>query len=141
MANKQTIIAYKIRAFVGANNVTFFNKKGGFTKYISEHVNGINDHCVFCLEDPLLMEEDRLKDFSFDCDMMVEDIKAEIGLFRYDLSHKMPVSLSILLARRGYDSPMYGRSLLSSGQAVISLRPLVEEYDRTHPEPEDDQPF
>jgi len=141
MANKQTIIAYKIRAFVGANNVTFFNKKGGFTKYISEHVNGVNDHCIFCLGDPLLMAEDRLEDFAFDCDMTVEDIKAQIGLFRYDLSQKMPVSLSIWLARMGYDSPVYGRSLLSSGQAVISLRPLVEEYDRTHPEPEDDQPF
>ena len=141
MANRQTIIAQKIRAFLGPNKIIYFNKKGGFSKYITDNPININENCVFELMDPLEMSEDMVEAFARDTDMTVEDIKAEIGLFRYDISDKMPVSLASLLAQGRYDSPVYGKSLLSSGLAVTSIAPLVEEYDRTHQHEEEMQPF
>ncbi len=141
MANRQTTIAQKIRGFVGPNRVLYFNKKGGFSKYITDNPININENCVFELMDPLEMSEDMVEAFARDTDMTVEDIKAEIGLFRYDISDKMPVSLASLLAQGRYDSPVYGKSLLSSGLAVTSIAPLVEEYDRTHQHEEEMQPF
>lgn len=141
MPNRQTIIAQKIRAFVGPNRVLYFNKQGGFSKYITDNPINVNENCVFELMDPLEMSEGMVEAFARDTDMTVEDIKAEIGLFRYDISDKMPVSLASLLAQGRYDSPVYGKSLLSSGLAVTSLAPLVEEYDRTHQHEEEMQPF
>jgi hypothetical protein len=141
MANRQTTIAQKIRGFVGSNMIMYFNKKGGFGKYISDNPINVNDNCVFELLDPLEMDEQALNCMAYDLDMSEEDIKAEIGLFRYDISQKMPVSLAILLAQGRYDSPVYGKSLLSSGLAVTSIAPLVEEYDRTHQHEEEMQPF
>jgi len=141
MANRQTTIAQKMRGFVGPNRILYFNKKGGFSKYISERPINVNENCVFELFDPLEMDEETLNCLVYDLDMSEEDIKAEIGLFRYDISQKMPVSLAILLAQGRYDSPVYGKSLLSSGLAVTSIAPLVEEYDRTHQHEEDMQPF
>jgi len=142
MANRQTTIAQKIRGFVGSNRIMYFNKKGGFSRYISrDNPINVNDNCVFELLDPLEMDEQTLNCMAYELDMSEEDIKAEIGLFRYDISQKMPVSLAILLAQGRYDSPVYGKSLLSSGLAVTSIAPLVEEYDRTHQHEEDMQPF
>ena len=141
MANRQTTIAQKMRGFVGPNRILYFNKKGGFSKYIGDNPINVNDKCVFELMDPLEMDEETLNCLVYDLDMSEEDIKAEIGLFRYDISQKMPVSLAILLAQGRYDSPVYGKSLLSSGLAVTSIAPLVEEYDRTHQHEEEHEPF
>jgi hypothetical protein len=141
MAKKQTIIAQKIRAFVGPNEIMYFNKKGGFSKYISDNPINVNENCVFELMDPLEMGEGMVEAFARHTDMSVEDVKAEIGMFRYDISDKMPVSLASFLAQGRYDSPVYGRSLLGSGLAVTSIAPLVEEYDRTHQNEEEMQPF
>ena len=141
MANRQTIIAQKIRAFVGSNRIMFFNKKGGFSRYIADNTINVNEDCVFELLDPLDMNDSMFESLADSVDIPVEDVKAEIGLFRYDISQKMPVSLAILLAQGRYDSPVYGKSLLSSGLAVTSVAPLVEEYDRTHQHEEELQPF
>ena len=142
MANRQTTIAQKMQGFVGSNRILYFNKKGGYSKYISaNNPNNVNDNCVFELLDPLEMSDSMFESLADSVDMPVEDVKAEIGLFRYDISQKMPVSLAILLAQGRYDSPVYGKSLLSSGQAVTSVAPLVEEYDRTHQHEEEDMPF
>ena len=141
MANRQTIIAQKIRAFVGSNRIMFFNKKGGFSRYIADNTINVNEDCVFELLDPLDMNDSMFESLADSVDIPVEDVKAEIGLFRYDISQKMPVSLAILLAQGRYDSPVYGKSLLSSGLAVTSVAPLVEEYDRTHQHEEEMQPF
>jgi hypothetical protein len=141
MANRQTTIVHKIRAFVGPNKMMYFNTKGGFSRYITANPINVNEHCVFELMDPLEMSEDMVEAFARDTDMSVEDVKAEIGMFRYDISQKMPVSLASLLAQGHYDSPVYGRSLLGSGLAVTSIAPLVEEYDRTHQHEEEDMPF
>ena len=141
MANRQTIMAQKIRAFVGSNRIMYFNKRGGFSRYISDNPINVNKECVFELLDPLEMNDSMFESLADSVDMPVEDVKAEIGLFRYDISQKMPVSLAILLAQGRYDSPVYGKSLLSSGLAVTSFAPLVEEYDRTHQHEEEMQPF
>jgi hypothetical protein len=141
MANRQTTIAQKIRAFVGPNKILYFNKKGGFRKYINDNPISVNENCVFELMDPLEMSDDLIEALARDTDMSVEDIKAEIGMFRYDISQKMPVSLASLLAQGRYDSPVYGKSLLGSGLAVTSIIPLIEEYDRTHQHKEELQPF
>ena len=141
MANRQTIMAQKIRAFVGSNRIMYFNKRGGFSRYISDNPINVNNECVFELLDPLEMNDSMFESLADSVDMPVEDVKAEIGLFRYDISQKMPVSLAILLAQGRYDSPVYGKSLLSSGLAVTSFAPLVEEYDRTHQHEEEMQPF
>lgn len=141
MANRQTIIAQKIRAFVGPNRILYFNKQGGFSRYITDNPINVNENCVFELMDPLKMSEDMIETFARDTDMSVEDVKAEIGMFRYDISQKMPVSLASLLAQGHYDSPVYGRSLLGLGLAVTSIAPLVEEYDRTHQHEEEMLPF
>lgn len=141
MANRQTIIAQKIRAFVGSNRIMYFNKKGGFSKYISDNPINVTEECVFELWDPLEMSDSMFESLADSVDMPVEDVKAEIGLFRYDISQKMPVSLANLLAQGRYDSPIYGKSLLSLGLAVTSIAPLIEEYDRTHQHEEELQPF
>lgn len=141
MANRQTIIAQKIRAFVGSNRIMYFNKEGGFSKYISDNPINVTKECVFELLDPLEMSDSMFESLADSVDMPVEDVKAEIGLFRYDISQKMPVSLANLLAQGRYDSPIYGKSLLSSGLAVTSIAPLIEEYDRTHQHEEELQPF
>lgn len=142
MANRQTTIAQKMQGFVGSNRILYFNKKGGYSKYISANkLNNVNGNCVFELLDPLEMSDSMFESLADSVDMPVEDVKAEIGLFRYDISQKMPVSLAILLAQGRYDSPVYGKSLLSSGLAVTSVAPLVEEYDRTHQHEEEMQPF
>lgn len=141
MANRQTTIAQKIRGFVGSNRIMYFNKKGGFSKYIGDNPINVNDNCVFELLDPLEMSDSMFESLADSLDMPIEDVKAEIGLFRYDISQKMPVSLASLLAQGRYDSPVYGKSLLSSGLAVTSIAPLVEEYDRTHQHEEEDMPF
>jgi len=134
-------MAQKIRAFVGSNRIMYFNKRGGFSRYISDNPINVNKECVFELLDPLEMNDSMFESLADSVDMPVEDVKAEIGLFRYDISQKMPVSLAILLAQGRYDSPVYGKSLLSSGLAVTSFAPLVEEYDRTHQHEEEMQPF
>lgn len=141
MANRQTIIAQKIRAFVGSNRIMYFNRKGGFSRYIADNTINVNEDCVFELLDPLELSDSMFESLADSVDMPVEDVKAEIGLFRYDISQKMPVSLANLLAQGRYDSPIYGKSLLSSGLAVTSIAPLVEEYDRTHQYEEGLQPF
>ena len=141
MANRQTIIAQKIRAFVGPNKILYFNRKGGFSRYITDNPSSVNENCVFELRDPLDMSEDMVRVFARDTDMSVEDVKSEIGMFRYDISDKMPESLANLLAQKHYDSPVYGKSLLGSGLAVTSIAPLIEEYDRTHQHEKELQPF
>ena len=141
MANRQTTIAQKIRGFVGSNRIMYFNKEGGFSKYIGDNPINVNNNCVFELLDPLELSDSLFESLADSVDMPVEDVKAEIGLFRYDISQKMPVSLAILLAQGRYDSPVYGKSLLSSGLAVTSIAPLVEEYDRTHQHEEEHEPF
>ena len=141
MANRQTTIAQKIRGFVGSNRIMYFNKEGGFSKYIGDNPINVNNNCVFELLDPLELSDSLFESLADSVDMPVEDVKAEIGLFRYDISQKMPVSLAILLAQGRYDSPVYGKSLLSSGLAVTSVAPLVEEYDRTHQHEEEHEPF
>ena len=104
MANRQTTIAHKIRGFVGSNRIMYFNKKGGFSRYISrDNLINVNDNCVFELLDPLEMSDSMFESLADSVDMPVEDVKAEIGLFRYDISQKMPVSLAILLAQGRYD--------------------------------------
>ena len=141
MSNKQTTIAQKIRAFVGPNKILYFNKQGGFSRYITDNPINVTPNCVFELMDPLEISDDLIEAFARDTDMTVEDVKSEIGMFRYDISDKMPVSLASLLAQGRYDSPVYGKSLLGSGLAVTSIAPLVEEYDRTHQHEEEMQPF
>lgn len=130
MANRQTIIAQKIRAFVGSNRIMYFNKKGGFNKYISDNPINVTKECVFELLDPLEMSDSMFVTLADSVDMSVEDVKVEIGLFRYDISQKMPVSLAILLAQGRYDSPVYGKSLLSSGLAVTDLNKFIKEHDK-----------
>ena len=119
----------------------YFNRHGGFSRYIGDNPINVNENCVFELMDPLKMSEGMIEAFARDTDMSVEDVKAEIGMFRYDISDKMPVSLASLLAQGRYDSPVYGRSLLGSGLAVTTIAPLIEEYDRTHQHEEEMLPF
>jgi hypothetical protein len=82
MANRQTTIAQKIRGFVGSNRIMYFNKKGGFSKYIGDNPININDNCVFELLDPLEMSDSMFESLADSLDMPIEDVKAEIGLFR-----------------------------------------------------------
>lgn len=129
MAYRHTVIARRIVGFVGPNILKFYNKHGQFMKYVKEG-SIVNRNVVFEIHDPLEMDDILIEDIASDCNLSIDDVKAYIGNFRYEISDTMPVSLAIELAIRGYDSPVYGKSLISTGLAVTDLNKFIEEHDK-----------
>ena len=76
------------------------------------------------------MHDIEVKCIAEKCDLEIDDVKSYIGNFRYEISDIMPVSLAVELASRGYDSPVYGKSLLSTGLAVTDLNKVILENDK-----------
>ena len=130
MAYRQTIVAKRLLAFVGSNRIKFYNKGGDYSKFIKASETNVTNKCVFEIVDPLEMPDILIEDIAQECDLEIDDVKSYIGNFRYEISDIMPVSLAVELASRGYDSPVYGKSLLSTGLAVTDLNKVILENDK-----------
>tara|TARA_R110001599_G_scaffold340743_1_gene561337 strand:- start:607 stop:1032 length:426 start_codon:yes stop_codon:yes gene_type:complete len=130
MAYRQTIVAKRLLAFVGPNVIKFYNKGGDYSKFIKSSDTNVTNKCVFEIVDPLEMPDILIEDIAQECDLQIDDVKSYIGNFRYEISDIMPVSLAVELAVRGYDSPVYGKSLISTGLAVTDLNKVILENDK-----------